>query len=121
VEMENICFRKNKGTTSLIRLNQNNLVNLRNHRKAVCSYSVGVLEDGEFATEIAEFLQVEFDGDDGWLAERTSCNGVAISIDEHGAATVLAGGIGADAVHSYHIALVLDGTGMEQGVPYGKT
>ena len=83
--------------------------------------SVGVLEDGEFATEIAEFLQVEFDGDDGWLAERTSGYRAALSIDEHSATTVLTGDICANAVHSNHIALVLNGTSMEQGVPYGKT
>ena len=82
---------------------------------------VGIVEDGEFRAESREGFHVELGGDGLWGAGPTFFDDTSTGIDEHRAAVVLALRVVANAVHSCHIALVFDGSGAQQCVPYFLT
>lgn len=75
------------------------------------------MQYGELLAEGLEGGEVEGEGEGGGGAVGAGLEGTAVGVDGGGASRVVAGGVGAYTVDTTHIALVLNGTGEEEGAP----
>ncbi len=83
-------------------------------------WSIGIFQHRELATEVAQCLQIEVDRDGALVVQRTGSRGVAIGVNHDGSTAIMPRRVFADAIDTCHIALVLNGTGMQQRVPHGQ-
>ena len=82
---------------------------------------ISIVKYGKFLTESPKTLHVQSSHGHRFLIVRAGGYRLAVGIDDHRAAAIVAGGVVAHAVYADDEALVFQGTGLQQRLPNVNT